>query len=287
MSTSETTEIQDAIDAGVLIGDPNPIDPDVDFYTHVVPAGGTVHTVDVQQLLTPYLSRPRRKTGTVHLHSAESFIDYLKKHAVPETEVYADTARHALVAVINAHQEAEASEDAVAADLGAGFGDHRVQLELVKTDAWKAWLGKNRQYMPQMEFANHIEDNSIDVVVPDPATVLEIIESFQASTSVEFKSAKRLHSGQVQFDYTETGTARAGENGDLEVPTEFGLELAPFEGGKTYEVTARFRYRINSGNLALSYHLVRPEDILRQAFIDYVQAVENEVTAPVFRGRPE
>jgi uncharacterized protein YfdQ (DUF2303 family) len=284
---SDSTDIQDAIDAGVAIAEPNPLDPGVELYTQVVPAGGQLQTIDVQKHLEPYLSRPRRKTGTVHVHSADSFVDYLEKHAVPETEVFADTSRHSLVGVINAHQEAVSTEDATASDRGAGHGDHRVALELVKTDAWKAWVALDRKYMDQLAFANHIEDNAIDILSPDPATLLEIIESFQASTSVEFKSAQRLHSGQVNFNYAETGGARAGQTGELEVPTEFKLELAPFEGGATYPVTARFRYRIQNSALLLSYHLVRPEDVLRQAFVDYVLQVDQSVAAPVFRGRPE
>lgn len=82
-------------------------------------------------------------------------------------------------------------------------------------------------------------------------------------------------------------SAAAGEQGEFEVPTEFVLALAPFEGADLKEVTARFRYRIRSGQLALSYALVRPDDVIREAYLEHVSAVEDAIGVPIFQGRPE
>ncbi|HEX6518117.1 MAG TPA: DUF2303 family protein [Nocardioidaceae bacterium] len=285
---SAATNTAAAVNAGLAAAGPRPLD-EKRFSTQVIPAGAQLKVIDQEELLEKFRARPRRKTGTVHVHTPDSFIDYLTKHALPETEVWADITRARLVAVINAHVGVAGIEspDATDADELAGYGDHRVNLELITTDAWKAWTANNKRWLDQMTFAEHIEDNALDVVSPDSATMLEIAESFQATTKAQFKSGKRLHSGQVTLQYEEDQGARAGENGDIDIPKVFTLDLTPFEGGKTYSVDARFRYRISGPQLALSYHLVNPQDVLRQAFIDYVTAVQNEINAPVYSGRPE
>jgi len=280
------TEAQAGFNAGVAIAGARPLGDSTRFFTQIVPAGGQLVSIDEEDLLDHHRPRPRRKTGTVRVHTADSFAGYLDKHAIPETEVWADYPEQRLVGVINAHQDAVSSEDATAADHGAGYGDHRIELELVKTDAWTAWERNDRKWLDQKAFAEHIEDQAIDVVAPDSATMLEIAQSFHATTGVNFTGAQRLHSSEVTLKYEENTAAKAGEKGDIEIPTQFQLTLRPFEGGEDYTVYARFRYRLSGGQLALSYHLVRPGDVLREAFNDYVNAVDVAVEAPVFRGRP-
>lgn len=267
---------------------PEPIGDGKRFYTQLV--GDKLEVIDVDALEADWDAKygerdePRRKTGTVHVQDAASFIRYLEKHQVAATEVYADAARQKLVGVINAHAESVPDDD----ELGlAGHRDHRVALELIPTPEWQTWLGNNKKLLNQQGFAEHLEDNAADVVRPDAATMLEVASSLVATNGVEFKSAVRLDNGQVQVRYEETTTARAGHAGDLEIPQTFTIAVAPFVGSDPVEVEARFRYRINGGNLALSYALLRPEQIARQAFLDHVEAVADAITPPVFQGRPE
>lgn len=258
---------------------------------HVVtrPDGQAPHVIDIDALELDFDKKyekdsphPIRKTGTVYVQDADSFIDYIEKHGLPESEVYADLGSMKLVGVINAHAESVDGDEQY-----AGHGDHRVVLELVQTDAWKAWIGRDKKPQSQEQFAEHLEDRANDVITPDAATMLEIASSLIATTGVDFKSAVRLSDGQVQIRYEETATARAGENGDLEIPQVFTIAVAPFEGSIPVELQARFRYRIGSGNLTLFYALLNPNDIIRAAFVDYVALVSESVTQPVFKGRPE
>lgn len=258
---------------------------------HVIPRGDDQppHVLDTLALDLDFTKKyekdaahPIRKTGTVYVQDAGSFITYIEKHGLPETEVYADLAGMKLVGVINAHAEAM---DQV--EQAAGHGDHRVVLELVHTDAWKAWVGRDKRPQSQEQFAEHLEDRANDVIDPDAATMLEIASSLIATTGVDFKSALRLSDGQVQFRFEETTQARAGENGELEIPQTFTIAVAPFEGADPVELQARFRYRITSGNLSLFYALLNPDDIVRAAFVEYVDVVAEAVTQPLFKGRPE
>lgn len=274
--------IQAAIAAGIALGEPRIVGPGLSVV--VVPDGGRLVEVDTNAHEDKYSAHPRRKTGTVHVQDAPSFVDYITKHGLSATEVWADTARHQLVGVINAHEESDGQ--LVPGD--AGHGDHRVVLELTATPAWKAWTGRDKQWMGQAEFAEHIEDNVLDVVTPDGATMLEIAQSFHATTGVTFKSATRLHSGEAQLMYEENTGASAGHKGDLEIPTRFSLAVQPYCGqGELAGIEARFRYRIRSGELLLSYALSQPDVILRNLFDEIVNTVRDGVGEDrVFHGRP-
>lgn len=275
-----------AIEAGQVHGMPQKLDDAGRFVAITTPtdAGTKVH--DLEQLAAAYADRPRRKTGTVKVQDAASFVAYLEKHALPESEVFADPRTYQLVAVINAHQGVLDDGQGIVREDSAGHGDHRLVLDLVQTPAWKTWLALDRQWQTQAEFAEHIEDNALDVISPDAATMLELAQSFQAASSVNFKRGERLHSGVVSLHFEETQSATAGQAGDIEIPTTFTVQLAPFEGGDLTSVTARFRYRIRSGELSMSYALVQPHDVARAAYDRIVNDVAGAIDAPVLYGTP-
>ena len=279
-------DAQAVLGAGILASEPTVTDDR--FLTYVVPAGAAVKTVDLEEARDLYRDRPRYKKGTATAHDAASFIAYMGKHGLDESEVWADAKRSILVGVINAHQGGEVDAatplTAVEADQGAGRGDHRVQYSVMLTDAWQAWVSQDGKLLDQTTFAELIEDRAVDIVRPSAADMLEMAESFHASGKASFESTKLLSSGQRQFEFKETIESKAGRRGQLEIPKDFDLALVPFEGASAYKMTARFRYRINDGVLRVGYRLNRPADVLREAFLDVVNTVAEGVEAPVFRG---
>lgn len=274
--------VRDAVTAGLLAAGPQQVTEDL--FTQTVPDGARVERIDLRELEEKYSHHPRRKTGTVHVQDADSFTGYLRKHGREHTEVWADPARKTLVGVINAHAAAHDHEF----DGLAGHRDHRVALELIHSDPWTAWTSRDKQWMDQATFAEHLEDNAADVIDPDAATMLEIAQHFHATTGVNFKSAQRLHSGEVSFIHEEQVGARAGQTGDIDIPTQFLLEVSPYAGMDALaQVIARFRYRIRQGQLSLSYALVRPEDHARSVFDTIVASVDADISQPIYTGRPE
>lgn len=245
----------------------------------VVPADGKHVVLDLQQ----YEERPRRKAGTVKAYDANAFAAYVKKHGFTTTEVWADEENTRVVAVLNAHQgvTGDGLEDY------AGWQDHRILLAVRKTPAWDAWIALNGKWLDQARFAEHIEDRAIDIVTPSGAEVLELAQSFQATIGGTFESSKRLSSGETQLVYKEEIAAKAGQRGQLDIPSHLELALVPFQGAPGYKVKARFRYRIKDGHLLLSYALERPEDVLREAFADVVTLISDDITQPVLNGWPE
>ncbi|MFF0143575.1 DUF2303 family protein [Streptomyces sp. NPDC005227] len=218
---------------------------------------------------------PPRKAGTTTVRDSVSFISYWEKHSDPDSEVYADNERLTVTAVLDAHT-----------GTGARWSEHRLHLALRTTDAWKQWLRNDGQLLGQEEFAEFLEDHLPELLEPSSADMLEIAQSLQAATKVDFQSGIRLSTGQRQFQYVETQTTKAGQKGQLTVPETFIVGLVPFEGSEGYRLTARLRYRITDSGLRMGYKLERPTDTLRTAFQDVVTAVGEQIDQPVMNGTP-
>lgn len=246
---------------------------DQDYHeVFAVPHGFRIETVDLE----PFGARPARKRGKVTLHTGDAFAGYVNHHKISDaTALYADVEARRIVAVLDDH---------ISGDTSAGWGEHRAVLALRHTPEWKAWADRNGRLMSQVQFAEHVEDNILDIVEPAGADLLELAQTFQATTKVAFKSSQRLSSGEQQLTYVEEVDAKAGAKGDIVIPAEFVLALAPFEGCDTYRVTARLRYRINGGELAIGYVLNRPEDVVRDAFDQILVGVESTVELTAYRG---
>lgn len=266
-------DAQAVIDAALRSAEPTIIG-DSSLAAFVVPADGRLEVVDLEKRLESYQPTPRRKAGEFRVHDAASFLAYLSKHGADETEVWADAQAARIVAVLNAHTLSRT----------AGWADHRLVYSVQHTDAWKAWALHDGKLLDQSTFAEHIEARALDIMRPTAAEMLELAQTFQATIGVRFESTKLLSSGERQFEYRETVDAKAGRAGKLDVPKDFELALTPFEGADRFKVTARFRYRISDGALRIGYRLDRPSDVLREAFLSVVEAIESGTEHPVFRG---
>lgn len=228
---------------------------------------------------------PDRKRGTARLLDADSFAAYfLKHHEDDQSEIYADPdpARPTIVGVLNGFGRRTDAD----VDEALGFADHRVELVFRHTPAWTRWAAMNGKLINQVQFAQHLEDSLPDVVEPEGAQLLELAQSFQAHTKVAFESAHDLGSGQRQLVYREETTASAGKKGDITIPREFVIGVAPYEGSPPYRLTARLRYQIREGALSIGYALDRPEDVLRAAFDDVLGRVQAETDRVALLGSP-
>lgn len=279
------TDTAAALVAGIEIAGTQKLDEGGRFHAQLVPAGAQVQVHDLLALEQHLAENPPRKQGTVRVHDAESFVGYLSKHGMVASEVWANQAHRQLVGVINAHSESDTGVD----EGLAGHSDHRVELELIHSPEWKTWLEHDKKWLNQVAFAEHLEDNAIDVVSTpgaDSATMLEIAQSFYAAQSGAFRRSERLDNGAISLLWEETSQARAGETGDIEIPKQFTIAIPPFVGAEPVDIVARFRFRIREGQLSLSYALLNADTIQRQAFLGIVDHVRDTISQPVFLGRP-
>lgn len=219
----------------------------------------------------PYAPAPRHEVAARTVTDAKSFVEYVNRHRRPGTEVFAHTLSSSVVGVIDSHEEAGGDP---------GWQKHKVSLVLEHSKSWLAWashdLGADpRGWFDQLEFADFIEQNALDVRVPDHGTLIDIATTFEAKQKADFGSAVRQHDGTVNFEYKETVAAKAGQTGNVVIPKEFELAIRPYVGGPIYKVIASFRYRIGANGLKLGYALQRPEAILEAAFEDIVKEIRD------------
>lgn len=269
----ERTEADAIAGIAAFASAPAQVHPGV-FVTKV-PNDARVETLDFTG--ASFMDKPRRPRGSWEVHSAVSLIAFLKKHGLSESEVWADRIRHRVVAVVNANG---------GSDGAPGWGDHTALFAVQHTKAWEAWTKLDGKFVDQARFAEHIEDRLLDITSPPGAEMLEIAQSISATVGVRFESSKRLSDGERQFEYRETVDAQAGKAGRLEIPPHIEIGLRPFEGAPAYKVKARFRYRINGGDLLLAYALERPEEVINEAFDAVVAEIQDAVDQPVFFGTP-
>jgi uncharacterized protein YfdQ (DUF2303 family) len=267
---STNGEAQTIVDTALLAAKPAELEPGKIYAFRTQQGPKTINLTGPE-----FTGVPARKSGTTTVRDAASFQAYFDKHADEHSEVYADADRLTITAVLDAHK----------ADT-ARWSGHRLTLALRTTEAWKQWAQTDGQLLDQESFAEFLEDHLPELLEPSAAEMLEIAQSIQAATKVDFQSGVRLATGQRQFQYVETTTTKAGQKGQLTVPEVFTIGLVPFEGSEGYKLTARLRYRITDRGLRMGYKLERPGDILRTAFGDVVTAIGEAIEQSVMNGTP-
>lgn len=234
-------------------------------HDHVIAAhrsDRTITTLDLER----FDAKPRRQRGTVKALTADGFVAAFKQRTHdPDGEgpavIYADLDKINLVAVLN--------DDYIDR---AGWRDHRITYEPQHTPEWLHWTG-NTGLDTQERFARTLELGETEIVTPSATVMLELAETFHASTSAKFKKAGRRTDGRVQLVYEEEIEATAGE-GMVEIPDSFTIRLTPFYGAKQVDVTCKLRYRLDRGDLRIGYEIHRPEEIVRASFVtDVIESV--------------
>jgi hypothetical protein len=171
--------------------------------------------------------------------------------------------------------------DAQPNEWGTVYADFKLSLS---TEAIR-WLEVSGKYMVQQDFAEFCELNLDAFQSPDAATILEIAQTFQAKSTVEFSSAVRLANGSIKLKRDESIEATAGERANISIPEDLTVALPLFKYGRIYSVKARLRYRLQDGAVKLSILLVDPEMALEHAFKEVMDEVSQLLGMPVFYGK--
>ena len=269
MSDSRTDA--DAIrDIALAAATPEKVDPR-EVYARTSPYGASAEVIDLEK----FLPEPRRTKGTYTLKTAGDFVAFVKGQAGDDLTIWVDDVGHKVTAVFN---DARVGSPA--------WRDHRAVLALELTPEWEHWRGSDGRWMEQQAFAEHIEDGIGEIREPAAADMLELAQSFHATTTAEFRSATRLANGEVKVLYDEEVQASAGSKGEIPIPGVIHLALAPFVGEGVYALDARFRYRLSGGSIRLAYKLDHPERVLRDAVELIAEKLREEFEGRVYLGQP-
>lgn len=208
-----------------------------------------------------YGDEPNRPRGTSQVDHVASFTTLLGMSQHAGSVIFADERCARLTAVVNFH----------------GWRDHRITLQLSRSEQFARWAKASGQFFSQTDFAEIIEDGLAEIISPDAADMLELAQTFQATKSLEFESGTRIASGAVRFRYLEQVDAKAGRAGELDVPSMFVLRLPVWRGGELVEFPASLRYRISREGLRLGFKIAGLDDILRVAFEAAVANVREQL----------
>lgn len=225
----------------------------------VIPEGSKVISLKEQQY--PEGMRPSRVIAHPKFQDQASFTSYVNTFKDDRTRVLANADPGALnfLALIDYH------------GIGAGdvrtpeFVSHRAGLQLKHSEEWMLWNGKNDKLIPQVEFAEFLEDNRSDIIKPDSATMLEIAKDLEAHSEVNFASKIDTRNGAAVLKYDEQIKANV-TTGQIEVPESFTIRIPVFFGEAPIEIMARLRFRITEGKLRFQYKLNRPAEVIAKAF---------------------
>jgi len=227
-----------------------------------------------QQKVEWYREVPERIRGRIEFPDLASFVAYVGSFGTEATRLFAQTGKDFLrvVAILDYHTP----------PLTPAACLHRAHYAPGLSVEWQRWQAVNGKKMGQAEFALFLENSSDDVLEPDGATLLQIINEFEVEGSLLFQRIQRLASGSVKFSFQNEQKARAGE---LEVPELFMIEVSIWEGAPPVRQPARLRYRLNTGGeLSLWFELVNPHVTLREAVALHLGQVRTLVKHPVLLG---
>ncbi len=244
-----TSDMQAVIDAARAAGTPAELDPSKPL-AFAIPVDAKLELPD----LHAWRDRPKRATGVYRPATVEAFTSYVSEFDGTQATVWVHPTSGKIVGIL---------DDNV--DGLTGYAEHRAVLDLATTPEWNYWAEHDNQMMTQADFAEHIEGGLEEIAEPDAATMLEIAQSFHATSAAAFRSSTRLVSGEQRLQYDEEIKASAGSSGDLTVPTMILLAVAPFIGEDRYKVAARLRFRLHAGKLTLGYKIDRPDAVKRDA----------------------
>lgn len=211
------------------------------------------------------LEQPIRKRGRFTLLDIASFIRFVNEHKQAGTRIFQKEGR--FVAVIDFH---------LPTPKGSSWTEFRAAFESNYSEQWKLWNSKDGQWQAQRQFAEFIEENASDVVDPSPAAMLEISRTLEAKKDVIFKQSTRLENGDSSIRYEETTQAKAGANGELEVPKNMAINIPMFFGMPPNNIPLRLKFAIDNGRLQLRYEIIRKIELLQWAAKILVERVNKE-----------
>lgn len=264
--------MQAVLDAGMQIGD-----------AKVVPYGAVPYLVrpalTAVESLEPFMDHPARKKGGAKFRDLASFALYLAQHGTDATAVQVDVDVWPVrfMAILDYHQPGELGKP--------GWKHHTALFAPKLSEQFMRWVGKDKTWQAQSDFAEFLQDNLMDVRRPEGAALLEIAKDLVAKKSFDFRSGKNLANGTVQFSYVEDMTAAGGAGGVLEVPESFTIALpVHYASLQAYVLEVRLRFKIEQSKLLFRYEILQLQRTLDVVLTELLNEVRLATSRTVFVG---
>lgn len=224
------------------------------------------------KIMEELLSAPTRKRGTTTLNDEASFVSFVKQNKSLGTRLFhVVRPQPSFTAVFNF------------GDTQPGWGDHKAHYALPLSVEWLTWMKSDGRNQTQLDMVRFFESNMEDIVTPAGAAMLEICRTLEAKKSVEFVSSTRLSDGSTEFTYNEDVKGQA-QKGTVQIPEMFTIGIPVVEGGESFAINARFRYRLDGPRLTMWYELVNPHKVIETVVKEMRERVAQATDLEVLNG---
>ena len=233
-ATNPRDVLDTAIDAARLAA-PQIIGKDGREWAYV-PQGYTLTDITDKQRL------PIRAKQLITLDDRTSLTNYANRFRSANSIIIADYDAGTITVSIDWHP----ANDNV--DTGAaGAREHSATLKLRSSEEFTRWNAFAGKLHSQSDFAMFLEENSVDITMPEAASMVEISRDLEATTEQSFKGRTRLENGDLTFLYeTETKVPTR-----FIIPSEITLQIPIYQGEPAEFLRAAFRYRATPNGLTM------------------------------------
>jgi uncharacterized protein YfdQ (DUF2303 family) len=213
--------------------------------------------------------QPKIVTAAVQVQTAASLSDYVNRFKNEHSVLFANINANSIVAAIDYHNAPKDGPDPV-----ARLGHHNATLSLPFSDEWVTWNGSNEHLMSHTEFATFLEENSLDVVSPNGAELLEMCRDLQVKIDVNFSSSVRM-GDTTSISYQKDNDATTKSN--IALPVSIMISIPVYFGEPPVTMRAWLRRSISDGKLRLGYKLNRLEAVRQGEFNRVVSQIKSNI----------
>jgi uncharacterized protein YfdQ (DUF2303 family) len=230
--------------------------------------------------LNEFARQPR--SAVEKMTCVKSFVEYVKTFRTKEMQIFAKFGQKKITAFFDYLPTPK--NNASAKDLQPGNRLHSCEIEIKLSEKYERWKRICKKRIPQMDFAEFLDENFQDVMIPDGLTFKELALSLSAEINQSFESSRRLKDGASRGAWQVDVKIKSGAIEQLEIPERITLGIPIYDGGNAVELQARMRVRIDSGT---AYFILMPndwEEIEKTDFQNTIEKIEKELGLPIFIG---
>lgn len=239
----------------------------------LIPPGFRVQELTDATRLNPW---PKAR---ITVDDQASMITYVNRFSGPRSILMADFTALTITARLDWHED---NTNGTLAPHQTGPDDHSITLKLIPSEEFVRWDKMQGKQHAQADFARFLEENAVDILFPDAASMIELSRDFEATQSNTYKSAVRLDNGDRALTFASETNAQSR----IVIPQKFSLSIPVYNGEAPDELTAMFRWRPSAGTgVTLGFDWHRVEYQRRAHFQAIAFAVAENTGLPVIMGR--
>lgn len=219
--------------------------------------------------LSSYLGNPKHIECDLRFETLDSLVAYVER--------YVDDRSVAFIKVNNHFGSSYAPCVMVALDYHLPalpqWVKHKATYPATDNDDARMWVVNDNVWLSQADLVDLFEEFGHVASSPSPAELMTLAQQFQVNRKVTVKGNVSQTSDAITYTYEEEDSAKGGT---IKFPARLKLNMRLFEESRTYEVEARFRYRLNNDKtISFKYKILRLDELVRNSVNDFANTVRD------------